>query len=72
MDEHEQLWIIMEIVGDEAEAREILDEAYDVVRWREHPYQSPLRLAQLLAQHRVQQRNKVGLIRRWKNPPRHA
>ena len=53
--------------GDMVEAKEILDEAYDVCRWREHPYQNPFRLATLLAMHHVQQRSKVGLLRRWRN-----
>ena len=62
-----ELAIITAIVGDEAEAKDILDEAYDVVRWREHLWQSPFRLAKLLAEHHVKQRNFVGLVRRYRN-----
>ena len=62
-----ELAYIKAIVGDETEAREILEEAHDVVEWRQHPWQSPLRLAKLLAEHHVKQRNRVGLIRRWRN-----
>ena len=50
--------------GDVVLAKEILEEAYDVAAWREHPYQNPWRLAQLLAEHHAQQRNKVGLLGR--------
>jgi hypothetical protein len=57
---------IAAIVGDVKEAQEILDEACDVWLWREHPWQSPYRLAQLLADYHVQQRNKVGLLRRYR------
>ncbi len=63
----EQLVTIAAIVGDVAEAVEILEEAYDVCLWREHPWQSPFRLARLLAEYHVQQRNRVGLIRRYRN-----
>jgi hypothetical protein len=63
----DELAVITAIVGDVAEAEEILEEAYDVWRWREHPWQSPFRLARLLAEHHVQQRNRVGLIRRYRN-----
>ena len=58
---------ITAIVGDEQEAREILEEAFDIVEWREVQHQNPYRLAQLLAQHHVQQRNRVGLLRRYFN-----
>ena len=58
---------ITAIVGDEQEAREILDEAFDIVEWRQNPYQNPYRLAQLLAEHHVKQRNRVGLLRRYFN-----
>jgi hypothetical protein len=49
-----------------AEAREIVDEAFDVWRWRERPYQYPERLALLMAEQRVKDRTKVGLLRRWR------
>ena len=62
-----ELATIKAIVGDETEAREILKEAYDVVAWREHPHQYPFRLAKLLAEHHVKQRNFVGLVRRYRN-----
>ena len=67
MQNRDELRIITAIVGDEAEAREILEEAYDVAAWRAHPWQSPFRLARLLAQHHVEQRNRVGVLRRWRN-----
>jgi hypothetical protein len=52
--------------GDVVEAREIVDEAFDVWRWREHPYQYPERLALLIAEQRVKDRTKVGVLRRWR------
>ncbi len=58
---------ITAIVGDEQEAREILEEAFDIVEWREVPHQNPYRLAQLLAEHHVKQRNRYGLLRRYFN-----
>jgi hypothetical protein len=57
---------LTEMLGDVREARKILDEAYDVWLWREHPYQRPERLAYLLAEQRVKQRTKVGVLRRWR------
>ena len=48
------------IVG--PEAQDIIDEAYDVVAWRGKG--NAYSLAVLLAEHRVKERNRVGLIRR--------
>jgi hypothetical protein len=55
-----------------AEAAEIIAEAYDVCEWRGNPYQHPGHLAFLLAEHHVQQRNKSGLLRRYKLTPAEA
>ena len=50
------------IVGDFREAQSIIDEAAEVVAWREKG--NAYLLAILLAEHRVRERNRVGLIRR--------
>jgi hypothetical protein len=53
--------------GDLVEAQEIIDEAFEVVAWREKG--NPYALALLLAQHRVKERSKVGLLRRYRHGP---
>lgn len=60
---------IAALVGD-VEAREIIDEAYDVCAWREKG--NPERLAFLLAEYHHQQRTKSGLLRSYKLSPADA